>query len=157
MLAFFAFLAKKKMEPSPTKKMAIGMLILAAGWILMMFGAKALASPASLENVGGVSSVLVTPYWLINMYLVMTISELFISPMGLAFVAKTSPPQYRGMMQGGWLAATAIGNLLSGFVSIPWARLELWQTCGLLVLTSIIAGAFMFAMLGFIRRVTDNH
>ena len=60
--------------------------------------------------------------------------------MGLAFVARVSPPQYRGMMQGSWLAATAIGTLLSGLIAYPYAALELWQSYALLLVASVAAG-----------------
>jgi len=146
-LVFFSWLNKKGKEPSPPKKMGIGMIILGIAWLLMTIVAFGQQSPASLEVVGGVSNSLVSPYWLISMYFWMTIAELFISPMGLAFVAKVSPPKLRGTMQGGWLAATAIGNMLSGIVGIPYSHIELWQTFGLLVLTSFIAGGLMFFML----------
>ncbi len=155
-LVFFSWLNKKGKEPSPPKKMGIGMMILGMAWILMTIVAFSQQSPASLEIVGGVSDSLVSPYWLISMYFWMTVAELFISPMGLAFVAKVSPPKLRGTMQGGWLAATAVGNMLSGLVGIPYSHLELWQTFGLLVLTSFIAGGLMFFMLKKLEKAASS-
>lgn len=155
-LAFFAWLAKRGKEPSSPKKIFIGMMIMTVGWIFMVIPALKLASPAALEAGGGVSDFLVSPYWLITLYFALTVAELFISPMGLAFVAKVSPPQYRGMMQGGWLAATAIGTLLSGLIAFPYAALELWQSYGLLLVTSLLAGIMMFAMLKKLNRITGG-
>ena len=129
-------------------------MIMAAGWIIMVTAAQGLSSPKSLEAVGGVSSILVSPYWLISLYFSLTIAELFISPMGLAFVARVSPPQYRGIMQGSWLAATAVGNLLCGLIAFPYARLELWQSYGLLLFFSLAAGILMFLMLKKLERFT---
>jgi len=153
-LSVFAWLNKRGKEPSSPKKIAIGMMIMAAGWIIMVTAAQGLASPKSLEAVGGVSSILVSPYWLISLYFSLTIAELFISPMGLAFVARVSPPQYRGIMQGSWLAATAVGNLLCGLIAFPYARLELWQSYGLLLFFSLAAGILMFLMLKKLERFT---
>jgi POT family proton-dependent oligopeptide transporter len=155
-LAVFAWMAKKGKEPSPPKKIAIGMMLMAAGWIVMIVAAQGQPSPNALEASGTISDALVSPYWLISLYFTLTIAELFISPMGLAFVAKVSPPQFRGMMQGGWLAATAIGNLLSGLIAFPYARLELWQSYLLLMVTSIIAGGLMFMMLKKLERITSD-
>ncbi len=155
-IGFFAWLSQRNKEPSSPKKIGIGMMIMAAGWVLMVLAAQGLASPSSLKAVGGVSPMLVTSYWLIGMYFTLTVAELFISPMGLAFVAKVSPPKFRGMMQGGWLAATAIGNSLSGIIATPYSRFELWQTFGLLVLTSVMAGAIMFLMLRKLERITGS-
>ncbi|MCK5220931.1 MAG: MFS transporter, partial [Candidatus Aminicenantes bacterium] len=155
-VAFFAWLNKRGKEPSSPKKIGIGMLLLAAGWIIMILASLGLISPKALAGIGGTSPFLVAPYWLIGMYFTLTVSELFISPMGLAFVAKVSPPKFRGMMQGGWLAATAIGNMLSGQVAKPYAALELWQTYTLLVVTSLMSATFMFLIIKKLERVTEN-
>ena len=50
------------------------------------------------------------------MYFIITIGELFISPMGLSFVSKVAPARIRGMMMGFWFGATAVGNYLAGFI-----------------------------------------
>lgn len=157
-VAFFAWLHMKGKEPATPKKIGIGMMLLGAGWTLMVIVAllRGLDSPASLEAVGGVSALLVSPYWLISIYFASTVAELFISPMGLAYVAKVAPPKIRGTMQGGWLAATAIGNLLSGVMGTPYAKLELWQSYGILVVTSVIAGSIMFLMLKKLEKFTSS-
>ena len=145
-LGIFAWLNKKGVEPSSPKKIGIGMVITASAYIIMILASAALQKPAELENVGEVSSVLISTYWLMGTYFTLTVAELFLSPMGLSFVAKVSPPKYRGMMQGGWLAATAVGNLLSGFVAIPYAKIELWQTFAILVGLCILSATFMFSI-----------
>lgn len=157
-VAFFLRLNKKGKEPATPKKIGIGMMLLGAGWMLMVLVAliRGLDSPATLAPVGGVSSLLVSPYWLISIYFASTVAELFISPMGLAYVAKVAPPKIRGTMQGGWLAATAIGNLLSGVMGTPYAKLELWQSYGILVVTSVIAGGIMFLMLKKLEKFTSS-
>ena len=81
-------------------------------------------------------------------------AELLLSPMGLAFVARVAPPRYRGLMQGGWLAATAVGNKLAGAVSIPYERLELWQTFGLLVVTSLVSATLIALILKRLEAAT---
>jgi POT family proton-dependent oligopeptide transporter len=155
-LAYFAWLSKRDKEPSSPKKIAIGMMIMVVGWVLMFIVSLGLPSQKALEGMGGVSSILVSPYWLVSLYFTLTIAELFISPMGLAFVARVSPPQYKGMMQGSWLAATAVGNSLCGIIAIPYARLALWQTFALLTVTSLAAGGAMFLMLKKLERLTKS-
>ncbi|MBN1771543.1 MAG: peptide MFS transporter [Deltaproteobacteria bacterium] len=146
-LAFFAWLAARKREPTAPKKIAIGMLITAGAYVVMVVASFGLQSPAELQSAGEVSPELLVPHWLIGTYFSLTIAELFLSPMGLSFVAKVSPPKYRGLMQGGWLAATAIGNILSGFVAIPYAKLELWQTFAILCFLCLLSFGFMIAIL----------
>ena len=54
--------------------------------------------------MGGLSDAArVTPLLLIGTYFILTVAELFISPLGLSFVSKVAPPQYQGIMQGAWL------------------------------------------------------
>jgi POT family proton-dependent oligopeptide transporter len=65
----------------------------------------------------------VSAWWLILAYLVLSLGELMLSPMGLALVSKVAPIRMRGMMMGGWFAATAIGNKLTG-VARYW---DLWS------------------------------
>lgn len=152
---FFAFLSGKGKEISSPKKIGYGMFIAAIAYLLMVIVALIgkngvpLDSPALIKSTtgGSVSSILVSPYWLINTYFTLTIAELFLSPMGLSFVAKVAPPKYKGLMQGGWLGATALGNYLSGVIAIPYASMQLWQTFALLVVTSLISAVFIFSVM----------
>ena len=112
-LAFFGWMRANGREPSTPAKIAIGMGIAATAYLVMMLGSLNLPSAAEVEAMGGLpDSESVTPFLLIGTYLILTIAELFISPLGISFVSKVAPPQYQGLMQGGWLGATAIGNQL---------------------------------------------
>ena len=150
-VAFFTYLANRKKEPSAPRKIGYGMVIAAIGFIILMIPSFGLPSPSSLS---GVSDVLVSPNWLISTYLVLTLAELFLSPMGLSFVAKVAPPQYKGMMQGGWLAATAIGNLLVGVMGAFWDKLPLYVFWGVLVACCLLSAAFIFSIMKRLERVT---
>ena len=85
------------------------MVIAAIGFAIMVFASMGLTAPKELASEG---SSLVSPYWLISTYFTLTLAELCLSPMGISFVSKVAPPQYKGLMQGCWLGATAIGNKL---------------------------------------------
>jgi POT family proton-dependent oligopeptide transporter len=63
----------------------------------------------------------VSPLWLILAYMVMTLGELMLSPMGLSLVSKVAPVRMRGLMMGGWFLATAIGGYLS-VIGVFWDR-----------------------------------
>jgi POT family proton-dependent oligopeptide transporter len=62
----------------------------------------------------------VSPWWLISAYAVITLGELMLSPMGLSLVSKVAPVRLRGLMMGGWFAATACGNYLVGTIGVKW-------------------------------------
>ena len=87
-LAVFGSLAKKGKEPSAPRKIGIGMVIAAVGFMLLAFGSFGLPTPAEVEANGIAESALVSPNWLISTYLVLTFAELFLSPMGISFVSK---------------------------------------------------------------------
>ena len=152
-LAIFGALAKRGKEPSAPRKIGLGMLVAAAGFLILTFASFGLASPKALE--GTVSPDLVSPYWLISTYLVLTFAELLLSPMGISFVSKVAPPKYKGMMMGGWFAATAIGNYLVTVPGLLWMRLPLWAIWVVLIAICLIAGVFMFANMRRIESATN--
>ena len=149
----FRWLRERGKEPSAPKKIGIGMLITAVGFGVLIASSLGLTSPGDLN--GGVSDNLISPYWLISCYLILTIAELFLSPIGISFVSKVAPPKYKGMAQGGWFAATALGNAAAGFIGYFWDRIELWQFFTILVVLCLVSAAFIFAVLKRLERTTN--
>ncbi len=121
------------------------MILASFGFIIMMFGSFNLVSPAEL--MGQPSPDRVSPYWLISSYFVLTVAELFLSPMGISFVSKVAPPRFQGLMQGGWFAATALGNQLLFVGSSMWVRIEIWQVWLIFVVCCLISAAFIFSIM----------
>jgi POT family proton-dependent oligopeptide transporter len=152
-LAIFGALAKKGKEPSAPRKIGLGMLVAGAGFLILTLASFGLASPKELG--GTVSPDLVSPTWLISTYLVLTFAELLLSPMGISFVSKVAPPKYKGMMMGGWFAATAIGNYLVSVPGLLWMRIPLWSIWVVLIVICLIAGVFMFANMKRIESATE--
>ena len=152
-VGFFTWLASRKSEPSAPRKIGIGMLIAAIGFVVLAIGSMGLPTPSSLEATGGVSNVLVSPNWLIGTYFTLTIAELFLSPMGLSFVSRVAPPQYKGMMQGGWLAATAVGNYLVALIGYLWGGMQLWMLWGVLIVCCLLSAAFIFSIMKRLEKV----
>ena len=155
-IGFFAYLNKKGKEPSSPKKIGIGMLITAVGFLIMVIASQGLMSPAELAVKGGVSDTLRSPYWLIGTYFTLTIAELFLSPIGISFVSKVAPPQFKGLAQGGWFCSTAIGNLLAGFIGPFWDKWQLWQFFMLLVALTVLSAIFIFSILKRLERATTS-
>jgi proton-dependent oligopeptide transporter, POT family len=151
-LAFFAYLNRKKKEPSSPRKIGIGMILASFGFIVMIIGSFGLESPLSLA--GTPSPDRISPYWLINTYLVLTIAELFLSPMGLSFVAKVAPSRFQGLMQGGWLLATAVGNKLLFVGSTLWEKIEIWQLWLVFVACCLASAAFVFIIMKRLENAT---
>jgi POT family proton-dependent oligopeptide transporter len=98
----------------------------------------------------------VLPYWLMGSYLILTIAELFLSPMGLSFVSKVAPDRFQGLMQGGWLLATAVGNKLLVVGSSLWGKLDLWQLWAIFIVVCLLSAIFIFAIMKRLERVTKD-
>ena len=153
-IGFFTWLRDKGKEPSAPKKIGIGMLFTAIGFGLLIAASMGLTSPGKLD--GGVSENLVSPFWLINTYLILTVAELFLSPIGISFVSKVAPPKYKGLAQGGWLGATAFGNLAAGLIGVLWDKIELWQFFSILVVMCLLSATFIFSILKRLETATGN-
>jgi POT family proton-dependent oligopeptide transporter len=109
-VAFFAFLGRRKKEPSTPGKITLGMLISAISWLVMV-----LAVIVSGNGADKASTI-----WLFGIYGVITFGELCLSPMGLSIVSKMAPKRLAALLMGGWFLSTAIGNKLSGVLSGLW-------------------------------------
>jgi POT family proton-dependent oligopeptide transporter len=163
-LGIFAWLNKKGIEPSTPKKIGIGMVIAALGFLIILIASLNLVSPFELKSVVDGKEVFapvpdssrVSPYWLVNSYLILTVAELFLSPMGLSFVSKVAPARFQGLMQGGWLLATAVGNKLLFIGSQFWSKIPLWQLWLIFIVCCIASALFIFSILKRLERVTKS-
>lgn len=154
-IAFFGWLSKKGKEPSAPKKIGIGMIITGLAFVLLMIASLGLPSPKSLGGLGAPDPSRVSTYWLITTYLILTVAELFLSPMGISFVSKVAPPKYKGLMQGGWLAAVAGGNYLMGQAAGLWDVLPLWALWSIFAVCCLLAATFMFSILKRLEKATQ--
>lgn len=154
-MGFFSWLRSKNMEPSTPRKIGIGMLIASLAFIIMLIASVDLPSPKLIHSSGLTSWQRVGPHWLTVSYLILTIAELFLSPMGLSFVSKVAPSRFQGLMQGGWLLATAVGNKLLFVGSFLWDRIELWEVWLVFVVCCFISAAFIFSIMKKLEKVTS--
>jgi POT family proton-dependent oligopeptide transporter len=152
----FAWLAKKGIEPSTPKKIGLGMIIAAVGFLVIFFGSIGLPSQLSLAGAPVNDASRVSPYWLINSYLILTVAELFLSPMGLSFVSKVAPSRFQGLMQGGWLLATAVGNKLLVVGSILWTKFSLTTLWMVFIICCLVSAAFIFSILKKLEKVGNS-
>ena len=154
-LAIFGALAKNKKEPSAPRKIAYGMLVAAAAYVFMALCSVGLLTPAAQElaRVSG-EATFVNPNVLIITYLILTFGELLLSPMGISFVSKVAPPQYKGAMMGLWFVATALGNMLVSVGGFLWGTLPLWLVWSVFVGVCLVAAIFMFSIMNKLEDAT---
>lgn len=89
----------------------------------------------------------VSPFWLILAYMVISLGELMLSPMGLSLVSKVAPIRMRGMMMGGWFVATAIGNKLT-MIGVYWER---WLQSSFFIILGLMAFVMAIVLLVLLR------
>ncbi|MBN9283938.1 MULTISPECIES: peptide MFS transporter [unclassified Flavobacterium] len=143
-VAFFTFLRNRKKEPSTPTKIAFGLLISALSVLVMIAAVK----------MGNNGTEKVSVWWLVANYGIITIGELFLSPMGLSVVSKLSPTNITSLMMGGWFLATSIGNKLSGVLASMWDTYEdktdfFWVNFSLLLVASLM----MFVLLKWLNAI----
>jgi POT family proton-dependent oligopeptide transporter len=155
-MGIFAWLSKKEIEPSTPKKIGIGMIIAAIGFIVVLVSSIGLASPSTLAGAPVNELDRVSPYWLISSYLILTIAELFLSPMGLSFVSKVAPSRFQGLMQGGWLLATAVGNKLLVVGTILWDKVPLTTLWLVFIVCCLVSASFIFSIIKRLEKVGNN-
>jgi len=148
-VAFFTWLkSRRKKDMSTATKIAFGLLVSALSTFVMVAAVWA----------GSNGSIKVSPAWLISCYGVVTIGELFLSPMGLSLVSKLSPKRLTAVMMGGWFLATSLGNKLSGILATFWDSYEDKSDFFLVnFFLLIIAASAMFLMLKWLNKILDEH
>jgi len=154
-MVFFASLAKKGKEPSTPRKIGIGMGIAALAFVVMALGSIGLPTFKEVTEMGGLSfDARVTPWLLFATYFILTIAELFISPLGLSFVSKVAPAHLQGLMQGCWLGATAVGNFSLFLGAIMYENISISVTWTVFVVVCAISMIAMFSMVTWLERVS---
>lgn len=151
-LAIFSALNRKGKEPSAPMKIALGMVVAAVGYLVLVLCSIHLPDPATLN--GRTCATPVIPQYLMTTYLVLTFAELLLSPMGLSFVSKVAPAKYKGLMMGCWFASGAVGNYLSKIPSMLWNKVPLWLNWTILMSLCIVSAIIMFSLLRKIEEAT---
>jgi len=153
-IAIFGAMAKKGKEPSTPKKIAIGMGIAATAFVIMAIGSIGLPLLKDTVAQGGLPEAQrVTPWLLFSVYFILTVAELFISPLGLSFVSKVAPAHMQGLMQGGWLTATAVGNFSLVLGAMMYENISISITWTVFVTVCVASMLVMLAMVKWLERV----
>ncbi|MDZ4727153.1 MAG: peptide MFS transporter [Leptospira sp.] len=107
-------LAKYSIQPDPILKFVMSLFFLGLGFLVMVFAAR--------ENAEGV--IFSSIWFLFGAYFWNTMSELFLSPVGLSFVSSTAPSKFAGMLMGIWFLSNAFGHLLAGYLAGYFGKME---------------------------------
>jgi POT family proton-dependent oligopeptide transporter len=131
--------AERHTEPSTITKMALGCFGVTAADLIRAF--------AAFHAGTGQASWL----WVLLSISVITVGELYLSPVGLSLVTKVAPARIISMMMGIWLATSFTGGFLAGFLGSFWSRMSPTQFFLLMAGISALAGALIFACRWLLR------
>lgn len=106
--ALWIFLSKMNREPAAPMKFVLGMILVGAGFLLIIPAAKILESNPGIQ---------VGAFWLVFVYLFHTLGELCLSPVSLSMVSKLAPQKIVGSMMGFWFLSYSLGNFVSGQIA----------------------------------------
>jgi POT family proton-dependent oligopeptide transporter len=109
----WAIQSRRGNEPSTVAKMAMGCFIVALSYLVM-------AAAAFYTAPGGKATWL----WLFLFFVIITIGELYLSPVGLSLVSKVAPARVLSLMMGVWLSTSFLGNFLAGWLGSYWSSME---------------------------------
>ncbi len=137
--------AEKGTEPSSVGKMAIGSTVLGLSFLVMALGAYLVGD--------GKGSL----FWPFFCTLILTVGELYLSPIGLSLVTKVSPKRIVSMMMGMWLASSFLGNFLSGWIGTFYDDMPKTAFFMLLCVIGVGTGAAMFAFNRPLKRALGHH
>jgi POT family proton-dependent oligopeptide transporter len=138
-IALWAWQARRRREPSTVSKMAFGCFgVTLANLILFV---------AAVTAGGGKASWL----WLFGYFVVITIGELYISPIGLSLVTKVAPARMLSMLMGVWLATSFTGNLLAGWLGSLWSGMEKQSFFLMIAAIAAVAGLVIWSFDGPLR------
>jgi POT family proton-dependent oligopeptide transporter len=153
--AMWLRLGKAGREPSSVNKFGIGMIFAALSFCVMLPSLTDANAGSWMLFLGGPegSSGMVSPYYLIAFYFVSTLSELFISPVGLSSMNALAPARLAGMVMGTWFLATAIGNYIAGRAASISEGNGYGYLFKLLIVSALVIAAALFLVAPRIKRM----
>ena len=144
-VALWTWQAARGSEPSTVTKMALGCFGVALAYLIMAAGRA--CTPAAARRAGSGCSAY---------FVVITIGELYLSPVGLSLVTKIAPARMLSMMMGVWLATSFVGGFLAGWLGSFWSRMEKPEFFLMIAAIAALAGATIFACRWLLRGMVNE-
>jgi proton-dependent oligopeptide transporter, POT family len=142
---FFSWLRKRGKEPTTASKFGMAMFISGLSALVMVF---------AIMSVPSIYTHKASSIWLWLTYAIFTISEIFLSPMGLSFVSKLAPPRLTALMMGGWFLSTSIGGKVAGVMTGFWDDFHDKKLFFLiLVIAAFIGGILIYSRIKSLNQI----
>ncbi|MEP7106585.1 MAG: peptide MFS transporter [Ferruginibacter sp.] len=145
---FFDYLRKRNKEPSTASKFGMALFISGLSALVMVF---------AVMSVPSIYGYKAAPAWLWGTYFVFTISEIFLSPIGLSLVSKLAPARLTALMMGGWFLSTSIGGKIAGVMTSFWDDFTDKKMFFLiLVIAAFIGGILIYSRLKSLNQIVKD-
>lgn len=142
---FFTFLRTKGKEPTTASKFGMALFICGISALVMVF---------AVMSVPSVYTHKTSPIWLWLTYFIFTISEIFLSPIGLSLVSKLAPARLTALLMGGWFLSTSIGGKIAGIMTSFWDDFSDKKIFFLiLVVAAFIGGILIYARIKSLNQI----
>jgi len=146
--ALWLMLDRRKIEPSTPAKFSIGLLFVGLGFLFLV--------PAALTVQNGPEGTRVGLQWLLGVYFLHTVGELFLSPVGLSAMTKLAPERIVGQMMGIWFLGAATGNFIGGRVGGLFETFPLNQIFLAVFGTSAVAALVMALCIRWVKKLMSG-
>ncbi|MFJ7155858.1 peptide MFS transporter [Streptomyces sp. NPDC101118] len=127
------WLARKNQEPNTIVKFAMGLVLVGASFFVFIV-------PMNMAGDGST----VSPMWLVSIYMIQTIGELCLSPVGLSVTTKMAPQKYASQMMGVWFLAVTAGDCTTGLLSTAGVDLNGIGIIAMQATLAVVAGLAVF-------------
>lgn len=142
----WSWLSARKKEPNIPVKFGLGMLFLGLGFWVM-----------SIADSHSANGYLVSPLWLVMVYLLHTFGELCLSPIGLSMISRLAPPRIVSVMMGLWFACSAMAQYLAGALeSILHNYLPSMPLFSFITMTSMITAGVILLMSPMLNKLMKS-
>ncbi len=144
----FGYLRKRNKEPTTATKFGMALFISGLSSLVMVF---------AILSVSSVYTDKTSAIWLWGTYGVFTVSEIFLSPIGLSLVSKLAPARLTALLMGGWFLSTAIGGKIAGVMTSFWDDFTDKKIFFLiLVIAAFIGGILIFSRLKSLNNIVKQ-
>ena len=147
-IGFFALLARRGKPVSTSSKFA---------WAMIIAGISALVMVFAVMSVPSIYTHKTSAIWLFLTYGVFTVSEICLSPIGLSFVSKLSPPRLTALMMGGWFLSTSLGGKVAGVMASFWDKMPDKKIFfGIIAIAAILGGILIFSRVKILDKIVKE-
>jgi len=143
---YWSWQTRRDTEPSSIMKMAIGCFLAGAACAVMVFAAQGIG-PEERRSAA----------WLFGAVFILTLGELYLSPIGLSLVTKAAPDRIASMMMGTWFLASFFGNYFAGFLGTFWERISHESFFLMLTALGLGGGIVIWMLARRLENVVEGH